>query len=214
MKHWVTLFSLCAIISTTHADKLSFALSDKSIDGSYEILFGNNVSTEFAFMHTDIDNVKKTDVYDANSYFRSEDNVKTEMLSAGVYANSKRANVHMRVGGKFFYIDSEHGNEMYAAAVGGALDAYITPTLFVSGELFYAPDIITGGDFNNYIEASTRLNFQVVQNASIFVGYKLMEADFKREDRIYPGAIPAINGGKDDDRNFFQGAFIGMRFNI
>jgi hypothetical protein len=214
MKHWITLLSLVTAFSSVNADELEFALSDKSIDGSYEIFYSNSVSTKIALMHTDVDNVRSTDVYDANSYFRTEDGVQTDMLSFGVFANSKHANLNMHIGGKIFYLDSEHSNEMHALAVGGGLDAYVTPTLFFSGELFYAPDIITGGDYNNYLEASTRINFQVVQNAVLFVGYKLVEADFEREKLSWPTAQPIPGGGKDADRTFFEGAFIGMRFNI
>ncbi len=210
MKHCIALISLLTITTITNADQLEISLSDKSIDGAYETYYSNNFSTQISLMHTDMDNVENVDAsFDyskaAPPLFLSniEDNTQTNMAGFGMFANGKQGNIKTHLGGKVFYIDSEHGNDLFGIALGGALDAYIRPNFFISGQILYAPDIITSGDFDNYFELSTRANFQIIQNASIYIGYKDMEADFDKH-----GSSSSAN------REFFKGAFVGFRFNL
>jgi hypothetical protein len=216
MKHWIAFFSLLTFNTVAFADELELSISDESIDGAYEIFYGNNFSTQISLMYTDVDNVENADVKDGNTYFLEEDGVQTHMAGFGVYANNNIGNLKTRLGGKVFYLDSEFGNEIYGIALGGALDAYVRKDIFFTGQILYAPDIITGGDFNNYWEINTRANFQVMNNARIYAGYRLIAADFEKEDTYrnkFTNAILPI-GGDSETRDFFNGIYIGFSFSL
>lgn len=212
MKHWIALTLALLLAQPALSDEMEISISDKSIDGSYEMFFGNNFSTEISLLHTDMDNVDNADVYNAATYFFDKDGVKTNALAAAVFANGKYGNVHTRLGGKLFYIDTDFSNDMYGIALGGGVDAYVRPNLFFTGEVFYAPDIITNGDFDNYWEINGRASFQMLRNASIYIGYRLMAADFEREEFLWPGPTPI--GGGTETRDFFDSLYLGFRFSL
>lgn len=213
MKHWITILSLLTINTLANADQLEIGLSDKSIDGIYETFYSNNFSSQISLIHTDLDNVENARTsYDYRNYLKSvpplyytntEDGIQTDIIGFGVFANGKQGNLRTHLGGKAFYLDTDNGDQMHGLAIAGGLDAYIRPNFFISGNMLYAPDIITGGDFDNYFELSTRANFQIIQNASIFIGYKDIEADF---DKRFSSSTA--------NREFFRGLFLGFRFNL
>ena len=46
----------------------------------------------------------------------------------------------------------------------------------------YAPDIITGGDFENITEWDARLSYQLVEKGSLFIGLRNLEVDTGEQD--------------------------------
>lgn len=203
MKHWIILLSLLTFQAVASADELEVSISDKSIDGAYEIMYGNNFSSQFSVVHTVMDDVDNADVEDPATYISEQDNVQTNIAGYGLFANSKVGNLKTHLGGKAFYLDTEHGNDMYGIALGGALDAYVRRDIFFTGQILYAPDIITGGDFDDYWEFNTRASFQVMNNANVYVGYRLMAANFEK-----------VTNDSNEVRDFFNGLYVGFRFNL
>jgi OmpA family/YfaZ precursor/EF hand len=59
------------------------------------------------------------------------------------------------------------------------------PPMYIAGDFFYAPDILTFGDADRVIDFNVRYELQFLQNTTGFVGYRLL--NFDRE-----------NGGDDD----------------
>jgi hypothetical protein len=200
MKYWIALAGLLTIHTVSYASNLDVAISEHSIDGSYENFYGNNFSTQLSVFHSKTDGVKNSDVENPATFDSKLDNIETNMLAYGLFANGKHGRIRSHLGGKIFYIASEYSNVMHGLALGGGIDIFINSSFFLTGQLFYAPDIVTGGDFNNYIESSLQANFQIMRNASMYIGYKQLEADFETP--------------KDRTREFYDGAYVGFRFGI
>jgi outer membrane protein OmpA-like peptidoglycan-associated protein len=70
------------------------------------------------------------------------------------------------------------------------------PPMYIAGDFFYAPDILTFGDADEVIDFNVRYELQFLQNTTGFVGYRLL--DFDRD------------GGGDDE--IVDTLNVGLRF--
>jgi hypothetical protein len=70
------------------------------------------------------------------------------------------------------------------------------PPMYIAGDFFYAPDILTFGDADAVIDFNVRYELQFLQNTTGFVGYRLL--DFDRD------------GGGDDE--IVDSLNVGLRF--
>jgi hypothetical protein len=85
--------------------------------------------------------------------------------------------------------------DVVAAALGGSV-RYTIPANFpmhASAEAFYAPEITTSGDAENMLDFITRFEIEFIPRTSVFVGYRLLEADLddgrdaELDDNIHVG---------------------------
>jgi len=68
-----------------------------------------------------------------------------------------------------------------AVAIGGQI-RYVFPSstpLAVLGEVFYAPEVTSISEFDRLLEYRVALELEVTPSARAYVGYRLMEVDFK-----------------------------------
>ena len=68
-----------------------------------------------------------------------------------------------------------------AIAIGGQI-RYVFPSstpLAVLGEVFYAPEVTSISEFDRLLEYRVALELEVTPSARAYVGYRLMEVDFK-----------------------------------
>jgi hypothetical protein len=70
------------------------------------------------------------------------------------------------------------------------------PPMYIAGDFFYAPDILTFGDADSVMDFNVRYELQFLENTTGFVGYRLLH--FDRE-----------HGGKDDIVDTLN---VGLRF--
>ncbi len=178
MKLWLALFTLLSFSSITYADNLEFALSDEVIEATMQNFYSDSFSSQAALLHADDD--KQT----------------SDLISFGLFANGKTGSVRTHLGGKLFWMEGEKVDSR-GLALGGAVDAFLTPKLFIVGSIFYAPDITTGGDFDNYLDLGVKLSYQILENTALFIGVRSIEVE------------------KDNfDYEVYEGLLFGFRFNI
>jgi len=206
MKYWIAAVSLLTLNTVALADEVAVAINNHAVEGTYSMYFNNGFNIDFYGFHGVEDDVKNADVEDPYYFKNKDDNVTTDIMGVGLYANGRHNNIRTHFGGKLLALQSEYHNQLHGVALGGSIDAYAHPSVFFTASALYAPDILTGGDFKNYYEVDGRANFQVIRTASLFVGYKVMAAQFD-----YPKNYPE-NGG--DTRTFFEGIYAGFRFNL
>jgi hypothetical protein len=179
------------------ADDLALAISDNAININYESMF-DKMSTQATLLHANADNISNSDTKDPTTWGVKVDAVTSDLLGYGLFANGKTGSIRTRLGGKAFYLDTESGDAMHGLAFGGGVDTYLGPNIFFTVDFMYAPDIVTGGDFNHYQDLNAQVTFQVLKTASIFLGYRDVQVDFE---------IP-----KKYSRNIYQGPFVGFHF--
>ena len=178
MKHRLLLVASLLISNTLLANDMEFAISDEMAEASYQAYYSNNFNTRLSLLRAD------------------DDNLESNMLDFGLYANGNTGRVRSHLGGKLFWLDGEKV-DIRGIALGGAIDAFLAPKLFLVLSAHYAPDILTGGDLDNYTDYGLRLSYQLLDNAAVFIGYR---------------NITAEKGKYDYDA--YDGGFAGFRFTL
>jgi len=79
---------------------------------------------------------------------------------------------------------TEVGNQDHAAIPLGVELAYTLPIdsvipVIISGSLDYAPSVLSFKDADSYMEKRVELGVQIVEQATVFVGYRKIETDFE-----------------------------------
>lgn len=101
------------------------------------------------------------------------------------------------VGAKAYYLDFDAEDaDAQALAIGGGAAYHFpgTTPMSLGAQIFYAPDITTGGDADRLVDASLRFAVEVVPGTSGFVGYRLLEAgaehggdDYELDENLHIG---------------------------
>lgn len=89
------------------------------------------------------------------------------------------------IGAKLFMVD-------VTAADGGALGVggffrYTLPSynrFGIGGDLYYAPKVVSFGGQERYSEAAVRLEYEILRNANVYLGYRRIRADFDTTNPI------------------------------
>jgi hypothetical protein len=111
---------------------------------------------------------------------------------------SPKGGVDAGVGARVFYADGDGSNrEGYGLAPGVTL-TWTLPgydRVSIAGEAYYAPDILAGGDAEEYIDTSARVAYAVTRQARVYAGVRYVGADFDRagEPRFDTGLHAGFN---------------------
>jgi hypothetical protein len=93
-------------------------------------------------------------------------------------AGARKANVNAGLGGRVFAV---HADELDGAglALGGMFEARLPSfnRIGVVGYAYGAPEASTFGDIEGFLEYAVALDYQVLQGASIYVGYRQLKVD-------------------------------------
>lgn len=158
------------------ANEFDFAISDDFIQASLQSSAAQSTRNQLSLMHAD------------------SKGVSSDLISFGLFASGSNNNINTSIGGKAFALYSDSSN-IRGIALGGSVEMTPVPKVSVAASAYYAPDIVTGGDFENYQEFDARVAYKILDNASIFIGYRFMEV-------------------KNDQFEFepYKGGFVGLKF--
>ena len=106
--------------------------------------------------------------------------------------------VALGVGVKALAVSMNNNNSM-ALALGGRVrfSPFADNRLGLVGQIYLAPDIVTFGDADRFVETGVRLEYEILMQAVAYVGYRNIYFDLK--------AAPA------GDVSLDEGAHIGVR---
>ncbi|MDH4274445.1 MAG: YfaZ family protein [Gammaproteobacteria bacterium] len=122
------------------------------------------------------------------AFFNKDDNVLGDFgLFIVDEAGSKVPGLEAGVGGKLVTARSKTPDRNFFVGALGLSLRYAIPgvtRLAIGGDAFYAPSIVSGLDADNYIEYSGRVEYEILPQAGIFVGYRYMGGDDTHKVRI------------------------------
>lgn len=159
------------------ANDIELAISNDMIDLRFRSEYEQDFSGTVALLHTDFENIE------------------TDQISYAFETRGQVENVIVKLGTRLFFIDAE-GQDAFGAALGVGGEAYIVDKVSLSGHIYYSPEIITGGDLENTLDAEFRVNYQLIENGSLFLGYRKFEVDGE-------------NGGSAD---VYDDPYLGIKF--
>jgi hypothetical protein len=146
------------------AHEINLGFNGDALRATYATSFSNGVRVDAGWL-TDSD---EGDVVHAGLLVTGEVAPGGQALTGGL-------------GGRLAYLDGEGSNrDGYALGVGGAL-RWVVPRynrFAVSGDLYWAPDILSGGDADEYYDASIRLGYSVTRQAEVYVGARYTGAEY------------------------------------
>lgn len=163
------------------AGELNFNVSDEAAKFDYASSRSGGSQVDFGLLHNE-----EGDVYVGHLGLHLVDN-------AGDESNP----FQVGLGGKLAFVDSDF--QSGSAVALGAFARYNFPTanrFALAGSLHFAPEVIAFNDLTRYVEYDLRAEYEVLRNASIYLGYRNLEVE--------------VEGGADAELD--DGLHFGMRF--
>ena len=154
----ITFGALLTAVSVlqVNANELELSINEELIDLRFTSSYEKDFSGQLAFMHSDFNDLSADKI--SYRFFTSD------------------SDSGLQLGAKVFWLDVEEEGG-FGLALGGGISRSLSEKLDLGLQVHYAPDIVTGGDFDNMLEYDVRLNYQMVENGSFFFGYRNIEAD-------------------------------------
>lgn len=160
---------LCAgmvLSSSAIASSLEASLSDEAARIQYEGGFeSNELNLGVDYLHhEDNGDLAGVSLYTSGDSLGNIDSLKTA------------------IGAKFVYLDVNDSDLSGGAlALGGFVKHNLAAVNLVSirADLFYAPNVVSFGDADGFLEMSVRAEYQLMENADVFLGVKKIEMDFE-----------------------------------
>ena len=182
MKPYAALILTCMFSTTCLADNLSLDLNDDALRLNYQHSLDKNYQADFAWTHV-------KDLGDS--------------LSAGITLTQTLNNdITAYLGGKALFQQHDHLPDGTAIAVGGALR--VTPAanknIALVGSAYFAPDVLSFGDMENYQELELRGEYKVSDQLTAYVGYRNNSADY------------SANSIKVKNIDLYDGFMVGGQF--
>ncbi|MAV76189.1 MAG: hypothetical protein CL691_06175 [Cellvibrionales bacterium] len=160
------------IVSLIHvqasANEIALSIYEELIDFRMTSHLQQNFAGELAVMHTNF-----------------EDNG-ADQISYRFYNQDELGSVNFELGARLYWLDAETPQGQDIDGHGLTLDIgsnhQLSDALLLELNISYAPDIITGGDFENVTEWDVRLSYQLVEKGNLFVGLRNLEVDTGQQD--------------------------------
>lgn len=95
-------------------------------------------------------------------------------VGADDFGPDVRVHVGSRLYGAFL---AEEDQDLFAISIGGEAEYFFGGATSVLLAAYYAPDILTFGDADNFTDVSLRLRTRVGEGTELFVGYRSFEID-------------------------------------
>lgn len=113
------------------------------------------------------------------SYLHNDDDVDIGALGLGA-SGAISGRLTLGVGLKLFFVETDPFDGG-ALGLGGRLvfRPRRAERVGIGGHAFWAPDAVTSGDAEKYVEYGARVEVRVIDVASLFVGYRRIRVDFE-----------------------------------
>ena len=175
--------------AATQADTLDLSLSDSAARGEFQTSFKPSRtyrSSNRQQRKRELQRRKQLEAlnYGFNLLYRDDD-VYVGGATLHVTGRTKATVLkqHTGIGGKFVAFDAGDPSGS-ALAVGGYLIHNLAAAnlLSVRGDIYYAPGVVTFGDGQRYLEFGVRLEYKLVEQASVYLGYRNIDVHFDQSD--------------------------------
>ncbi|MEO7385892.1 MAG: YfaZ family outer membrane protein [Gammaproteobacteria bacterium] len=165
-----TLLITLAVVKPVRAHELDLSLNDNAFRVSYAAVLRDNLRLDGGWLRDD----DEGDVFHAGFQVTGDAAPGDQKMTAGV-------------GVRLALLDGDGDNrEGYALGIGGSVRWAIPRynRFAVYGEYYWAPDILSGGDAEKYVDGTIRLGYSVTPQAEIYIGARYTGADFDNRPSI------------------------------
>jgi hypothetical protein len=174
---WASACLLAALSSSAAADSLDLNLHDEALRLTYAFAPGAQRGLEADLGH----------------YFNEDDQYITHL---GLHVSgenwSKQGVFDIGLGGRLVYVHTDP-LDLTGMAVGARVRFSPVQRLGFGGTIYYAPQIVTFMDGENYLETSVSVDYQLLPQGFVYLGYRRIEVDFddakdvEFDDKVHVG---------------------------
>ncbi|HLT64303.1 MAG TPA: YfaZ family outer membrane protein [Pseudohongiella sp.] len=110
---------------------------------------------------------------------------------------NKQSGILAGIGARYYFIDADEiDQDGTALGIGGFMnwDVPGVPNLSLRGDLYYAPDVLSFGEVEKFVDFSGRVQYRLIEQAWVYLGY--------RRAKVSPE--------EGNNQNIDEGAMIGV----
>jgi hypothetical protein len=152
------------MVATAGAHEIDLSVNSSAFRAVYATALGDGLRLEGGWLY----NSDEGDVVHAGFLVTGDAAPGNQKLTAGI-------------GARLAYLDGDGSRRNgYALGVGGSVH-WVLPgydRFALSGEGYWAPDVLSGGDAEKYVDGTVRLGFSVTRQAEVYVGARYTGADY------------------------------------
>jgi len=92
---------------------------------------------------------------------------------------NKQSGILAGLGGRAYFVDFDRTDESGTAFGLGGFVSWEVPSvtnLSLRSDLYYAPDVLSFDELNGYLDFTARVQYRLIEQAWIYLGYRLAEA--------------------------------------
>lgn len=161
----IGLFILSSVSTVVSADNIDLNLRDEAIRASYtmEVSDTSGLNAELGLL-----------------YSEDKDKLDDTLFHAGLHVSgenwSQSGTFDISIGGRVYHTNP--GDlDLTAIGFGGQVRFSPVHRLGIGGHVYYAPEITSFDDAETFIESGVRVDYQVLPQAFVYVGYRNIEVD-------------------------------------
>jgi hypothetical protein len=160
----LVLFGLSSLSSAAVAHELDISVNDDAFRSVFTLTLKDNLRLEGGVLHNS----------DAGS-----------VISAGLLVTGDVAPAGEKLtgglGGRLAYLDGDGSQrDGYALGLGGSV-RWVVPRyerFALSAEGYWAPEVLCGGDAEEYLDGTVRFGYSVTRQADVYLGARYVRADY------------------------------------
>lgn len=170
LKMLVPALVLAGTALPAQAASLDLNLNDEAVRGEFSGALSSLFSTSAEGQ------------YQLGALYSDDKNIDLTQLHAGLLATGDTGAQEVRatagLGLRGQYVDA-HGGDGGGLALGGQFDIRLAgfERLGLQGYLWYSPKVLSFGDIEDQAEWSLSADYQILRNASVYVGYRQLRID-------------------------------------
>jgi hypothetical protein len=174
--------SIFAVLSTAmlapqiFADELELGLNDDAASVDWITPINRDAELQFGYLYSEPEG---------------------SLADISVHVTNDNGIHHLALGGQVIGMFADHRKDGYATALGGRYRVDLNNQFRFSLQGYYAPSILAFRDLDSYHSLDTRIEYVLMPNADLFVGYRHIKFDFEKN-------VPSLT--------FETGLFVGARF--
>ena len=163
-------FVLACAAMPAQAASLDLNLNDEAVRGEFSGALSSLFSTDAEGQ------------YQLGALYSDDKNLDLKQIHAGLLATGDTGAQEVRatagLGVRAQYLDAD-GGDGGGLALGGQFDIRLAgfERLGLQGYFWYSPKVLTFGDIEDQTEWSLSADYQVLRNASVYLGYRQLRVD-------------------------------------
>lgn len=165
-------WSLFAVPAGAH--ELGFSLNDSAFRAGYATMLGSSIGDGLRVDGGWLHDTDEGQVIHVGFQVQGDAAPNQQQLTVGI-------------GARLAWLDGDGPKrDGYALGIGGSL-RWVVPAydrFTVSGEYYWAPDLLSGGDAEKYVDATIRVGYSVTRQADVYVGARYTGADYDNRPSI------------------------------